>query len=292
MDIEELQNKLDEEINRRTCTSPNKEKVWRVIQNRISLMPEVSFYSRTLQIRVLGIVAVIALVAGFCLSFLFYNNNDKPQAMAVFSPSGQKTQLLLPDGTHVWLNGESSLTYPSDYNVDNRMVKLEGEAFFDVSQSKDIPFIVEANNVHVKVHGTMFNVKAYPSDKEITVALQKGSVSLLSASTGELITYLKPDEIAVVEKLNLAYEVLSCDAASENIWHLNKLSFDNILAYEVWKKLERWYGVHIDVKNVKPELTYRFTIKTESLTELLSLINRITPIEYKLNGEEVTVKYK
>jgi ferric-dicitrate binding protein FerR (iron transport regulator) len=176
--------------------------------------------------------------------------------------------------------------------VKNRTVRLEGEAFFEVSKSEEIPFIVESGLVTVEVHGTSFNVKAYKKDKTASVALLKGSVSLLSPSTNKRLTYLKPDEMAIIHAQDLRYEVLACDAGNESIWHLNKLHFENAPAGEVWEKLERWYGVNIKIENMKPDLTYRFTIKTETLTELLALIHKLTPVEYKLNGEEVSVRYK
>ena len=83
-----------------------------------------------------------------------------------------------------------------------------------------------------------------------------------------------------------------CDAETESSWHHNLLKFDGTPAKEVWKKLERWYGVDIALSDVSPAQAYWFTIKTESLTELLEMINKITPIEYKLDGKEVTIRYK
>ena len=253
-------------------------------------------YSRSLLIRVSSVAAFIALVLGFSLSFLLNGQKESWQASqfenVVMAPSGQKTQLVLPDGTLVWLNSGSRLSYNYQYSTKDRVVYLEGEAFFDVKKDTQYPFIVKAGAVDVKVHGTAFNVSAYADEDDIMVALLRGKVSLLSATDQKLLAYLSPDQEATVSKRSLSCRVESCDASIESSWHHNLLKFDGTPAKEVWKKLERWYGVDIALSNVSPSQAYWFTIKTESLTELLEMINKITPIEYKLDGKEVTIRYK
>ncbi|MDR1919412.1 MAG: FecR family protein [Tannerellaceae bacterium] len=274
---------------------PDKEKVWNRIQMHIhQSIKQIPLYSRVHMIRVATVAALFAFLAGTAITWGILHYQALPpesQALVVSTPPGQKTTLTLPDGTQVWLNSESHIHYPSDFNAGRRIVQLEGEAFFEVTKSAGMPFIVETKAVNVKVHGTSFNVKAYKEDINTTVALKEGKVSLLSAVTNNFIAALKPNEIAIIDKYN-SYEILPCDAESESIWRHNKLHFENLPAQEVWKKLERWYGVYINVENEKPEQTYRFTIKTETLTELLVLINKLTPIDYRLNGEEVNIRYK
>ena len=103
---------------------------------------------------------------------------------------------------------------------------------------------------------------------------------------------MSPDQEAIVSKKSLSCRVESCDAEIEASWHHNLLKFDGDPVEEVWKKLGRWYGVDITLSNVDVSKSYWFTIKTESLTELLEMINKISPIEYKLDGKEVTIRYK
>lgn len=280
-----------------TYVIPDKVEVWGKIQNRIrNKVKQVPLYSRSLLIKVSAVAATIALAIGFSLSFLFNNQNESWQAAefenVIISPLGQKTQIVLPDGTLVWLNSGTRLSYNYQYSTRDRVVNLEGEAFFDVKKDTQYPFIVKAGEVDVKVHGTAFNVSAYADEENIMVALLRGKVSLLSAVDQDVLTFLSPDQIATISKKNLSCLVASCDAEIESSWHHNLLKFDGIPAQEVWKKLERWYGVDITLSNVDVSRTYWFTIKTESLTELLEMINKITPIEYKLNGKEVTIRYK
>lgn len=276
---------------------PDKVEVWGKIQNRIrDKVKQVPLYSRSLLIRVSSIAAVIALVLGFSLSFLLNGQKESWQASqfenVVMAPPGQKTQLVLPDGTLVWLNSGSRLSYNYQYSTQDRVVNLEGEAFFDVKKDTQYPFIVKTSAVDVKVHGTAFNVSAYADEENIRVALLRGKVSLLSADDQNLLTYLSPDQIVTVSKKDLSCQIMPCDAEIEGSWHFNLLKFDGMSSGDVWKKLGRWYGVNITVSNINPSKAYWFTVKTESLLELLEMINKITPIEYQLNGEEVTVRYK
>ena len=276
---------------------PDKAAVWNKVQARIrDKAKQIPMYSRSLLIRVSSVAAAIALVLGFSLSFLLNDQKESWQASqfenVVMAPPGQKTQLVLPDGTLVWLNSGSRLSYNYQYSTQDRVVNLEGEAFFDVKKDTQYPFIVKTGAVDVKVHGTTFNVSAYTDEENVMVALLRGKVSLLSADDQHVLTYLSPDQIATVSKNNLSCQVESCDAEIESSWHHNLLKFDGIPADEVWKKLERWYGVDITLSNIDPSRAYWFTVKTESLTELLEMINKITPIEYKLDGKEVTISYK
>ena len=256
---------------------PDKAAVWNKVQARIrDKAKQVPMYSRSLLIRVSSVAAFIALVLGFSLSFLLNGQKESWQASqfenVVMAPSGQKTQLVLPDGTLVWLNSGSRLSYNYQYSTKDRVVYLEGEAFFDVKKDTQYPFIVKAGAVDVKVHGTAFNVSAYADEDDIMVALLRGKVSLLSATDQKLLAYLSPDQEATVSKRSLSCRVESCDASIESSWHHNLLKFDGTPAKEVWKKLERWYGVDIALSNVSPSQAYWFTIKTESLTELLEMI--------------------
>lgn len=273
---------------------PDKAVVWERIQAQIK-SKQIRLYPRSLLIRVATVAAVVALVVGFSLSRIIRQANlvrKDWQQMIVMAPSGQKSQLLLPDGTQVFLNSGSRLTYDSGYNTEDRRVILEGEAFFDVTKNTEHPFVVQAGQVDVQVYGTAFNVSAYADEKNVSVSLLRGRVSVLSSLDNRLLTFLEPNQSAVINKENMRCDVYTCNAEADGIWHLNKLKFEGTPTAEVWRKLERWYGVRIVLSNECPTNAYWFTVKTESLTELLKMINRITPIEYQLNGEEVTIRYK
>ncbi|MDR0393649.1 MAG: DUF4974 domain-containing protein [Tannerella sp.] len=279
---------------------PDKEIVWNRIRGVVWAKGRIPHpYSRAVLYRVAGIAASVALVLGASVALWLAHvtaasgGSAGIQRNIVIAPPGHKTQVVLPDSTVVWLNAGSRLSYDCLYNTKARMVELEGEGCFDVRSNPGLPFTVHAGNVDVKALGTTFNIKAYSDEDEVNVALIDGSVQLLAAADCRLLATLRPNQLGVVEKDESGKcRVVDCDAELEAVWRFNKLKFENVPVAPMMKKLERWYGVHIRVVNVPPERTYRLTVKTETLTELLRLINKLTPIEYEIDGEEVTVRYK
>ncbi|MDL2256327.1 FecR family protein, partial [Parabacteroides sp. OttesenSCG-928-K15] len=226
-------------------------------------------------------------------SFYYFSQKQMPtpQEFIVMAESGQKTKVLLPDGTQVWLNSESRLSYSSDFNNNNRKVKLDGEAFFDVEKNSDQHFTVETDCINVVVYGTAFNVIAYKEEPTIDVSLLRGKVGIENKENHSLAT-LSPDQLISLSKKDMKWSVRDCDAQIESLWTQNKLKFENAPASEVFRKLERWYGMIIEVENMNEEIRYGFTLKSESLREMLNEINKITPITYKIDGEKVSITYR
>ena len=198
----------------------------------------------------------------------------------------------MPDGRQIYLNSGSKLSYNSGFNKNNRILKLEGEAFFNVAPDKENAFTVQTNNLDVVVHGTAFNVSSYNDEPGMSVTLVRGKVSLANHSNGQILTVMTPNQLVYVNKADLVWSTESCDAEMESLWTQNILKFENAPADKVFKKLERWYGVDIHVENLKAETFYGLTLKTESLREILEIINKVSPIAYHINGEEVTIRYK
>jgi len=273
---------------------PDKEKVWHSVSTATVSRQDKKFFTRVRIFKIMGLVALVALVIASSLSFIItgIDRSGYDQQTTMVVPPGQKSQIILPDGTTVWLNSDSKLVYPTVFNRKNRTVQLTGEGFFEVKKSKNIPFIVEAEGVDIRVHGTTFNVQAYPKENNVNVALLEGSVSIYSTKQKKLLTALNPGQTVLVERSDLSCLLQVCDKESEGIWRFNKLKFEDHTAQEVWKKIERWYGVNISLENMRPALTYWLTVKTESLTELLEVINKVTPVDYTINGEEVHIRYK
>lgn len=276
---------------------PDKVRMWQKIQATIRMKTRhARLYSRNVLFRVSGIAATITLIIGFAFASLF-NQHDSNHRTAeiqntVIAPAGQKSQVILPDGTKVWLNSGSKLSYNSQADARERIVFLKGEAYFDVTKNKEKPFIVKTEIVNVKVLGTAFNVSAYKKEKDVRIALERGRVQVLSPVHGKMLATLSPNHAASISRSNLLCQVTTCDAKSEACWHDNVLIFDGTQTAEMWNKLSRWYGVDINIEGKSKNNKYWYKIKTESLTELLNMINIITPIEYKLNGEEVYIRYK
>ena len=244
--------------------------------------------------RVAAIIMMPLLVASLSLWFMDGRESflSEVQEYTVLSGKGQKNQVLLPDGTHVWLNSESEISYNSDFNQTHRNIRLKGEAFFDVKRNEHIPFNVEVDSVDIQVLGTAFDVSAYADDPDIKVSLERGKVEVRTHGDKSFLAALNPNEQVTIDKERMTTTIVDCEAYTESIWRQNVLKISNLHTSEMMKRLERWYGVHIHVRNMPVSKRYGLTIKGESLREMLELINSITPISYRIEGEEVTITYK
>jgi len=279
---------------------PDKEQTWEQIDSQIKTMSKSrKSYSRTMLIKAAGIAAMFTFLVGLSVSLInplsSFIKYSAAEPVSVSSPKGQKSQVVLPDGTKVWLNSESTLTYYTNYNKSNRDVKLKGEAFFDVTKKKDLAFnVLLDHNIKVQVHGTQFNVNAYDEEKTVEVALMRGLVSLDVDNPVNKFSGLQlhPNQKAIIDKKTFNCELVACNTEVESLWRLGRLKIEGATMAQIAEKMERWYGVHIQLRENKSDKRYWLTIKTESLTEMLTLMDKITPIEYKIDGEEVTIGYK
>lgn len=235
--------------------------------------------------------AIIAIPLFITTAYLLVFKHSPQRDFVVFTQKGQKSQVLLPDGTKVWLNGGSKLTYSNDFNEDNRRVQLSGEGFFQVKKDQEHLFSVETGEVSVEVHGTEFNVEAYKEDQNIKVSLLNGKVALINEHSKLKMLDMLPGAQVAVSKKTLQWNRYNWDVETETLWVKNMLRFENARAEEVFTKLQRWYGLNIHVENPDQSIRYGFTLKSESIREMLDLINKITPITYKIHGEEVYIRY-
>lgn len=173
--------------------------------------------------------------------------SDKKGMNQIMIPYGKRSELTLPDGTHIWLNSGSRLSYPSVFGSDSREVFLSGEAFFEVSHDKNRPFFVFAKELKVKVLGTKFNISAYSEDPVIRTVLLEGKINAsknqlfakeTSLSPGEGITFNKEEGTMIRGK---------ADIRLYTSWIDGYLFFENEPTTEVLKKLERYYNREIRV---------------------------------------------
>lgn len=262
-----------------------------------------------------GIAA--SLVAAALLLY-FQVNNDSPvprisSQNVVSTKPGSKSKIQLPDGTQVWLNADSKLTYQEHFEGKYREVVLTGEAFFDVAEDKSRPFIIHTNSIDVKVLGTAFNVRSYPDEHTTETALIRGSVEVtLHSDSGKKII-LKPNEKVVVRQRAEAPEkaaaakpavsekiptltvvpMHSLDADSttyETSWVKNKLAFDGETLEQVAQKIERWFGVTVTIKSshLKKEV-FTGMYEDESLTEVLAALQLSGKFNYTINRKDVTI---
>lgn len=151
-------------------------------------------------------------------------------------------------------------------------------------------FDVSVGDVKVLVHGTAFDVNGYGDHSELEVVLLRGHVTVVSALTDKLLADMKPNQKAIIPLREMEKcKLTACDAEVESVWRLGKLKIENENLKEIVQKMERWYGIKIQLHDVPENKRYWMTIKTESLREMLEIVNRVTPITYTINGEEVSI---
>lgn len=250
---------------------------------------------RKLVIKVAGFAAMVALLLGAGLSLAIQSSVEsdrRAQAITTIeTAAGQKMSMTLPDNTKVWLNSDSKIAYSNNFNRTNREIELEGEAYFDVTALEGREFVVLTSDVRVVVRGTTFDVSACPEDRYISVSLLTGLVDVTDRSS-KLLAKMEPNEVVRVDKESMEF---THQKGVENIyplWQQEQLAFYNADIYEVVKKIERWYGVEVELVNPTDE-RYTFSVKTETLRELLYLLNKIAPIEsYDIDGKRVRIVCK
>lgn len=162
----------------------------------------------------------------------------------ISTPQRGHYQIVLPDGTKVWLNSATTLTYPDQFDTHERLVTLSGEAYFEVSR-QNVPFYVQTNKQRIQVLGTHFNVKAYSDEEEAQTTLLEGSVKIMPKSKGEQINtvLLKPGEQARVKENSI--EVLKVNTAQSVAWKNGMFSFEGTGIEAVMREFSRWYGVEV-----------------------------------------------
>lgn len=212
------------------------------------------------------------------------------------NPSGQKSVLFLVDGTKVWLNAASKISFAKDFNEHGtRDVYLDGEAFFDVAHNAEKPFIVHTSSIKIKVLGTSFNVKSYSEEKTIETTLVRGKVRIEQSDVrGNRVgdVELKPNQRAIFNKELKVINIKEVVADNAGSWKQDRMVFDEESIDNVLLQIERWYNVKIYVEN-RGKLNCKLTasIENESLEEFLRLLEVTHDIRYSISsGREVFLK--
>lgn len=218
-----------------------------------------------------GAIAASILIAVVLIYHFINTPPTRANANIVATKKGSKTNITLPDGSKVWLNADSKITYGDHFGKDLREVNLTGEAYFDVVKDASHPFVIHTDVLNVKVLGTAFNVRAYPEEKNTETTLLRGSIQVtLNKNQGQVIV-LKPQEKLVVQNdytpetgthkkaethvsqlpLIAVSEIkmpVNDSVAIETQWVKNRLAFNDQSLEEVAREISRWFGVEVIVK--------------------------------------------
>ena len=229
------------------------------------------------------VAAVLFIPLAIALFFTLEKSNSSTELQTVSTPLASKTHFVLPDGSEVWLNSGSSIEYPKEFSRKKRLVKLSGEAYFDVQKSKT-PFEVVTENVQVNVLGTAFNVMSYANTNP-EVTLERGKVQLVSSSGEEKI--LAPGQQAVIDAENSSIQVQKVDTEIYSSWIDNKLIFRNESLKDVVERLERWYNISIELDDQYiSDKKLTATIEYESITEVMDLLEITMSLKYEYDKNE------
>ncbi len=216
---------------------------------------------------------------------------SEPEMVAESSEMGERKVVIFQDGTKVYLNAGATVTYPKWWRLDRRHVKLVGEAYFEVAENSRRPFTVDIFDTKVKVHGTKFNIKAYPEDNDINVTLLEGSVSFEADGQEHC---MMPSQLLTYDRTDRSVNMIRLDRPDDNmLWTKNIIRFRNSSLSEVLETIGRWYDVQFVIRD-SSLLSRTFTFKTTQLplNTLLEEIEYISDMKFELKGDIVEVSRK
>lgn len=227
---------------------------------------------------------LIAAFAGYWIAGVTH----EVQYYEVTADRGQKSSVTLPDGSVVHLNSASKICYSSDYNGKNRNIVLDGEAYFEVAHNAEVPFVVNANGLNIKVLGTKFNVSAYPDNPFVEATLVEGSIL---AYDGQKELTLRPLEKVKYDKEDASLRKFNANPNHLVPWLDGEMYFNNNTLDEVARILERMYKVNIifSDESVK-QYSYTGLVHNNSLRNVLDLIAATSPVEYKIYNDTVKIR--
>ena len=232
-------------------------------------------------------VVIVAISFGFLFKNYQYEKAACQQTITV--PAGQRAQITLADGTKVWLNSKSTLTYASNFGRKERNVELDGEAYFEVAKNKKIPFFVNTEINRVKVVGTHFNVCAYKGSNEFETTLIEGIVDIYPVGSDQVITRLTKDEF--FGSYNGKYKKTTLPSYDYLRWKEGLYCFDDAPLNSLLNKLEKYYNVNISVRNLNI-LNYRCTGKfkeQDGIEHILKVIQKDHKFTYSINEEKDSI---
>lgn len=236
-----------------------------------------------------AMIAVILVIGGGAGYWLYQNGNDQ-QMMVAVANEGIVKEVILPDGTKVWLNNSATLKYPREFSEKERNVYLDGEAYFEVTKNRHKPFTVQSDAMRVRVLGTTFNFKCDKNCRITEATLIEGEIEVKgNKEEGQII--LAPGQRAELNKNNGRLTVKQVNAKLDAVWHDNLIPFQQADIFTISKALERFYDVKIILSpDIQADKTYSGVLKRKSNIEsvLKSLQNSI-PIDYKIVGNNIFI---
>ena len=222
---------------------------------------------------------------------LIKDKEEEKDLFNVITSNSNEQEVILPDGSIISLNIDSKLIYPKKFKDTIREVTLIGEAFFDIKRNVNKPFIVNANELKIRVLGTSFNVKSYEKDSKIETTLVTGKVELIKDKDTPIV--LTPSQKAVFNKTEKKMKIEEVNSSDVIAWREGKLIFNKTSLKDVIKDLERKYQVQFVVSSESLlEYEYTGTFDNLKIKEVLDLLSISSPIKYSIKNEKIILKMK
>lgn len=240
-------------------------------------------------------VAAIFLLLLTVTSYLY--NETKIIRTAITKPysvsveKGERASVTLPDGTKVYLNAKSTLSYPASFSLKDRTVHLTGEAYFEVKHDANAPFIVKTPEVQIKVLGTTFNLYAYPDDSWFEASLVEGSIEVTPYKNPDKQVHLFPLQKARYNQETGEIKVTETDLKVETAWKRGDLIFRNQPFRDIIGQLEIFYGVNISVRGEYPTELFTGSYHENDVTQVLKNLQQHYSFKYRKSGNNISLAF-
>lgn len=204
-------------------------------------------------------------------------------------PYGSKTQMVLQDGTKIWINSGSTIQCDKDFGREYREIKLSGEAYLEVAHREDCPFIVSTNEIRIKVLGTKFNINAYSDNDEIKVSLLDGALEMDTENNEPILLY--PDDVALYNPTSKETQIFHNAASPAIGWIRNKLFFEGETFEQIILSLERNFNVKINLYNdtIRDRRFVGDFVNNETIEQIFNVISSDGKFKYKIKGNVIDV---
>ena len=236
------------------------------------------------------VIPLAAFFTGIVFTIGFsYLALNKTSNYIVATTAGQRAQFVLPDGSKVWLNASTQLAYKTSLWSRERQVNLTGEAYFEVAKDAKKPFVVQAGEIDVEVLGTCFDLDSYSSGEFVETALLNGSVKISGKALKDPV-YLKPNELFRYRKSDQIASVEEAKVGLYADWIKDRLVFDNDCLADILISMEGRYNMEIECpKQFAASTRLSFTIRQESIEEVMEAMSLIAPIRYEIKSGKVYI---
>jgi ferric-dicitrate binding protein FerR (iron transport regulator) len=214
------------------------------------------------------------------------------------TPKGRQFQLVLPDGSKVWLNAASSIRYPVAFNNKERRVEVSGEAYFEVAHDKTKPFQVQTKEQQVQALGTSFNINAYADEPIEKTTLLEGSVKVNSISQKQTVTHqplsaiLTPGQQARIDNNNQLLSIANNQSEAAIAWKNGYFNLENIPFDQMMKQLERWYDIQVEYENGVPDLHFVGGLSRNITLAALLRSLQVSEVHFKMETGRRLIVYK